>query len=80
MHDAGVSDFVIDAMQKAPIGSQVVVHPAPMRTDPVVIHQEYQTMPIDGTRPTYSRTPTYYYPSNQRPRYLQSTPGYRRNF
>ncbi len=77
MHDAGVTDFVIDAMQTAPIGNSVVVA---QPTNPVVVREEIHTTPVYVTRPTYSPAPTYYQSAPTRPSYLQANPSYRRNF
>ncbi len=79
MHDTGVSDYVIDAMQKAPLGG-VVVTQTPVQSNQIVVHEEYQTTPVYVTRPTPQRAPTYYYQQSGRPTHLQAVPSSRRNF
>ncbi len=80
MHDTGVSDYVIDAMQKAPLGGRMVVTQTPIQSNQFIVHEEYQTAPVYVTRPTDQRAPTYYYQPNGRPTHLQAVPGTRRNF
>lgn len=80
MHDAGVCDYIIDAMQKAPVGGTVVVSQVPVQSAPVIIHEEYQSTPVYVTRPTYQSGPTYYQPAHSHPTYLQAAPLHRRNF
>jgi len=80
MHDTGVSDYVIDAMQKAPLGSGVVVTQTPVQSSQVIVHQEYQSTPVYVTRPTSQRAPNYYYQPSGRSAHLQPAPSYRRNF
>ncbi len=77
MHDTGVSDYVIDAMQKAPIG---VVVAQPVQSSQVIVHEEYQSTPVYVTRPNVQQAPSYYYQPSGRSAHLQPVPSYRRNF
>lgn len=79
MHDAGVCDVVIDAMQHAPVVDAVVVTPAPVQRQ-VIVHESYQPAPVYITRPMPPSYPTHYHPSHSQHMHLQATPPYRRNF
>lgn len=80
MHDAGVCDYVIDAMQRATIGETVIVSQAPVQQRQVIVHEHYQAAPVYVTRPIQPSVQTYYPSSQSQPTYLQAVPNYRRNF
>ncbi len=80
MHDAGVCDYIIDAMQKAPVGGTVVVSQVPVQSSPAIIVEEYQNTPVYVTRPMVPSSPHYHQPAHNHPTYYQATPAYRRNF
>ncbi|MDZ4851561.1 MAG: glycine zipper domain-containing protein [Pirellulaceae bacterium] len=80
MHDAGVCDYVIEAMQRAPVGGTVVVSQAPIPQRQVIIHEQYSPAPVYVTRPIHPGPTTYHYHSNGQPTHLQASPYYRRNF
>jgi hypothetical protein len=71
MHDAGVSDFVINEMQQARIfGSASSVNRTSVPSQPVIVREEYYTTPIDRSLPANGSR------SNQ----LQPVPAYRQKF
>ncbi len=78
MHDAGVSDFVINEMQHARlVGSSTVVTQTQIPPQPVIVREEVYTTPIDQTH-------THYYngsgPIYQRSTQLQPVPVNRQRF
>jgi YMGG-like Gly-zipper len=78
MHDAGVSDFVINEMQHARlVGSTTVVTQTQIPQQPVIVREEVYTTPIDHTPSSYYNGSTPYY---QRSSQLQPVPTNRQRF
>jgi hypothetical protein len=74
LNDAGVSNFIINEMQRARLFSEMYAS-VPANAAPVVVREEVYTTPIDQpTRSSSYGTPTY------RSSQLQPVPTYRRNF
>ncbi len=79
LHDAGVSDFIINELQHARLTAEIAAAPQLSGSAPVVVREEYVTTPIDTPSRTSSakQAPS---PPPARSNQLQPIPTYRRNF
>lgn len=78
MHDAGVSDFIINEMQHARlVGSTAMVTQNQVAPQPVIVREEIYTTPIDQSRSSYYNGSAPYY---QRSTQLQPVPASRQRF
>jgi hypothetical protein len=79
LHDAGVSDFIINELQHARLTSELAASVQASGPAPVVVREEYVTTPIDTPprAPSTMRSPAT---SPARSNQLQPVPTYRRNF